>query len=200
MFRAPKRRKRQFSKNRSVVLNRRCPSADVSAEGVVRGKFGGEVNMRLVPTGVERRESMFDCECRGAGKSGFVMLVRPGGARHLYDCCFQLLQAFGIEWCLQARFVNCRFTVAEVLNKAKDRSVKLNDCVRDSEESSCGWWMLDVPSFKATFDPEWCQWCEPTNTADFSSGEKQHTYATMRRKHTKRDRQHHDLPFSNSRT
>ncbi len=197
MFRAHKGRKRQFRKNRCVLITRRASGADTSANGQVRGKFGGEIAMTLKPTGVEHRESFLDCENRGAGKAGFIMLMLPGGSRHLRDCCTDLLKYFGIDWCLRARFVNCRFTVAEVLAKCND-GVKLNDCVRDSTDPTTEKWMIDVPSVNMLFDPHWCQWCETTVTPDFSSGEKAHTYASQRRKHTKRDRVKHDLPYSNS--
>lgn len=196
MNRAPKGRKRQFRKNRCVLVNVRVPFADISANGKIKGTFGGDIRMSLPATGCEHRESILQREHRGAGKAGFVMLMQPGGARHLYDCCRDLLKFFGEEWCLQARFINCRFTVAEVLNKTQQPGVKLNECVKDSFDETTEMWMIEIPYAHMLFDPWWCQWCETTITPDFTSGEKAHTYHSMRRKHTKRERQRHDLPYS----
>lgn len=193
MFRAPKGRKRQFRKNRCVLITRRAPGADTTAEGNV--KYDG-ITMRIKPTGVEHRESVLMTENRGAGRSGCVMLMLPGGARHIHDCCTDLLRFFGHEWCLLARFANCRFTVAEVLLKCND-GVALNDCVRDSTESITvingkkvyhGSWMVSVPYGVPTFDPYWCQWGPPTITSDFSSDK----YHMRSRKFDKRKPVQHD--------
>ena len=184
MFRAPKGRKRQFRKNRCVLITRRAPGADTTADG--KASYDG-ITMRLKPTGVDHRASFLMTENRGAGRSGCVMLMLPGGAAHIRGCCKTLLAHFGMEWCLLARFVNCRFTVAEVLLKCND-GVLLNECVRDSTEESTGMWMVSVPYGVPTFDPYWCQWGPPTISSDFSSGK----YRLRSRKFDKRDRVQHD--------
>lgn len=178
MIRAPKGRKRQFSKNRLVGQTDRCRSADVLANGDVRGKFGGEIVMTMPSDGVEHRTNLTDRHaCCGAGIGEAIAFFSPCGERRLWDRCRLLLWHFGKDWCLKARFVGCRFTVADVLAVNSEPGVKLNDCVQRSLDTASRMWMLSVPSIDPYFDPAWLEWGEETRRPDFSSAERKHTYS-----------------------
>lgn len=188
MERAPKGRKRQFSKHRSVVGNVRVRAADTMPDGSIRQKVGSVLEMKVRGDGVEHRVNLLKREHVGSGRMIATLLMTRCGSSELKSRCKQLLWHFGPDWCQRATFVGCRFTVADVLVPRDRGQCPLFEAVNHSanvypdgsprDPSGLISWVVNVPSVDQMLSPDWLTWVQPdVLIPDHSSGERAHNYA-----------------------